>query len=98
MCKMGKKKLDGFLDTSVNTYIRDSHMSNYGQWGTEVEILSAANLMGQDIMVYSHWGNLGLHWQRIPSKDGFKENPTGCIYLDNHTRDHYQVVASVQLK
>ena len=33
-------------------------MRSYGKWGTEIEILATAHMVGRDVIVYNHTGYL----------------------------------------
>ena len=67
-------------------YLRESKMKCGKVFGTDVEIMAAAQVLGTDIYVYHIYGS-SLKWLRFPCKHSSGVQSGGAIYLDNRTGD-----------
>jgi len=88
-------KLEDYLDKTFTDYLNSSSMDRDGVWATDAEIISTANLLGCDINVYCKVGEK-LKWQRFPSQFTLSHPTDACLYIDNSSGDHYNVILSVQ--
>ena len=78
------------------TYLNDSKMNELGVWATEVEILSTAAALQTDIMIYCNHGT-SLKWLNYSGRTiGDAPTTLKCIYLQNVTGNHFDLVESVQ--
>ena len=67
-------------------YLRESKMKCAKDFGTDVEIMAAAQVLGTDIYVYHTYGS-SLKWLRYQCKHSSGVQSGGAIYLDNRTGD-----------
>ncbi|XP_062580740.1 uncharacterized protein LOC134242656 [Saccostrea cucullata] len=80
---------------SMQNYIRISGMENDTTWGTELEILAAADLLKTDIFTY-----LNGSWVKYSSTQICSSNEVNkeAIYLKNNSNiNHYECVTSVNV-
>ena len=92
------KKLERYMNENVDMYLRRSNMVSNGVWATDVEIMSAANLLKTDIYVYASHGrtrNRKLSWFKYPYGFSLKKGTKTAIYMQNLNQDHFEVVLSV---
>ena len=82
--------LDFALDGETGTeYINRTNMRTSGTWGTHVEIFAFSQICKHDIIVYSRFG----HYNRYKSSDDI--TTLQCIYLDNRSGCHFDVIKGV---
>ena len=73
--------------TSVEHYIKSSRMMYANTWGTELEILSAADLFHTDIYTFN-----SNRWNMYKS---FSRTSDNAIYLNHVNGNHYELVTCV---
>ncbi|MCG8621127.1 MAG: hypothetical protein MJE68_03860 [Proteobacteria bacterium] len=66
-------------------YFSQTNMTSLGVYGSDVEIMAAAQILGCDIYVYHMYGD-SLKWLRFPCKHS-SGLESSAIYLDNRTGD-----------
>ena len=81
------------ISKTVQEYLMDSRMCADKVWGTDVEIITAAELFATDIFVYSKFGRQ-YKWSKVPFKGTVhpEKDTQGAIYIQNVTGVHYDVV------
>ena len=72
-----------YTGTDAQTYLEDTKMKSLKVYGTDVEIMAAAQILGCDIYVYHTYGN-SLKWLLFPCKHSSCVQ-SSAIYLDNRT-------------
>ena len=73
---------------SGKEYVTISNMQNYGMWGTEVKIITIAQISGFDVIVYSTQGD--WDWYKSLTVDN---KPTEwCFYISNKSGYHFDPV------
>ena len=82
--------------TSVQSYIDDNEMSEFGIWGTETELLTLAHMLQTDIYSYStddhKWHKYGIaDVDRNESEDVTRIS----VYM-HHPHNHFEVVQSIE--
>ena len=87
-------KVQGFLEEHPNVYIERSGIENGSIWATEKEIMTTANLLECDIIVYTLRGDT-KKWLTYPGSFSLLKTSDKCMYLDNENEDHYNVVTAV---
>ena len=88
-CYIGKKK------ASMAQYLEHSCMDKAKVWATEVEIYSAATLLGIPIYIFGPY-NRKHHWLKYDSEEPYDEklNDHAGLYLRNF-RSHFEPVTSM---
>ena len=71
-------------------YIELSNMCNYITWGTEVEIITIAQLSGFDVIVYMEQGD----WAHYKSLTVDNEAIENSFYLSNKSGYHFDPVSN----
>jgi len=94
-CAAIGSKLEGYLNKNVMDYLNSSSVDRDGVWAMDAAIISTANLLGCDINAYCKMGEK-LNWQRFPSQFTLNQSTDACLYLDNSSGDHYDVILNVQ--
>ncbi|XP_071152909.1 uncharacterized protein [Mytilus edulis] len=85
-------KFNSFLDSeTVNEYMKRTYMIEDNVWGTELEIIAAADLLKTDIFTYLEGKWIKYSSKQICSKNNVNDQ---AIYLNN-VGNHYEVVLSV---
>ena len=82
-------------NVTIRRRILGDSMDRDGVWATDAEIISTANLLGCDINVYCKMDDK-LNWQRFPTQFTLSQSADACLYLDNSSGDHYDVILSDQ--
>ena len=82
-------------DEKVDEYLRESRMRDEGVWGTDVEIFTAATLLGTPIAVYAAYGDQFL-WQVFKPLEAIDARMAHnyMLYLIN-TNNHFEPVIDV---
>ena len=62
-----QEKVKGYLDNHPQVYISQSGIGNEGIWATDKEIMTTANLLDCDILVYTSRGNATMKWLTYPA-------------------------------
>ena len=88
-----KDILRNYLAKDVVYYINNSNMENNGTWATDAEIMSSANLVGMDIIMYVKSGKC-FNWLIYPASFTLKKRSEYAIYLTN-IDNHFDVILSV---
>ncbi|CAC5398438.1 unnamed protein product [Mytilus coruscus] len=85
-------QFNSFLDSeTVNEYMKRTNMIEENVWGTELEIIAAADLLKTDIFTYLEGKWIKYSSKQICSKNNVNDQ---AIYLNN-VGNHYEVVLSV---
>ncbi|CAG2199123.1 unnamed protein product [Mytilus edulis] len=85
-------QFNSFLDSeTVNEYMKRTNMIEDNVWGTELEIIAAADLLKTDIFTYLEGKWIKYSSKQICSKNNVNDQ---AIYLNN-VGNHYEVVLSV---
>ncbi|XP_063435688.1 uncharacterized protein LOC134716608 [Mytilus trossulus] len=85
-------QFNSFLDSeTVNEYMKRTNMIEDNVWGTELEIIAAADLLKTDIFTYLEGKWIKYSSKQICSKNNVNDQ---AIYLNN-VGNHYEVVISV---
>ncbi len=83
----------GYKQVVPSEYLQFSNMRADGEWGTDTEILAAAQLFGVDIYMYHYFTNSPQKvWGNHPATT-FSKATAEAIYIDNPGL-HYEVVLS----
>ena len=72
-----------YMNIDPHKYLKDSKMKSLKIYGTDVEIMAAAQIIGCDIYVYHTYGK-SLKWLRFPCRHSSSVG-SSAIYLDNQT-------------
>ena len=88
--------LQPHIDGNVRDYLARTRMATNTVWVTDIEILTAASLLGTDIFVYTKLASF-YKWQRFPESVLVKnlQQHKGALYLKNTAGIHYDVVLNV---
>ncbi|XP_038064734.1 uncharacterized protein LOC119735105 [Patiria miniata] len=85
--------------TSLPVYLARSNMSQDGSWATDVEIFTAAHLLGTDIYIYSAGNNntANPRWHKFTGKmlDRNAQVSDRSFYIHHKNGNHYEAVLSV---
>ncbi|CAC5426693.1 unnamed protein product [Mytilus coruscus] len=85
-------QFNSFLDSeTVKEYVKRTNMTEDNVWGTELEIIAAADLLKTDIFTYLEGKWIKYSSKQICSKNNVNDQ---AIYLNN-VGNHYEVVLSV---
>ena len=60
-------------------YLQQSRMERQFIYGTDMELMAAADMLAMEIYVFHRWGSQGLKWLLYSNTDRFGPG----IYLDN---------------
>lgn len=88
-----KVQMERHLGQDLSAYVATQGICNDGVWATDIEILSAASLLGVDILVYALYGNT-LKWMAFPASLEVLNWSERAIFLDNSQGNHFDVVIS----
>ena len=85
-----------FFNTKVHEYLENSHMAEFGEWGTDLEVFLLSCMLDVNIVVRQNFGP-GRAWQCIgPSVHGLNVVHNYALYLYNtRALDHYDCVIPV---
>lgn len=86
-------RIEEYMGTTVENYLRCSNMEKEGVWATDNEILASASLLNVDIVVYANYGSQ-LKWLRYPSSLCLDSHSNEAIFLSNESGVHFNVVLS----
>ena len=84
----------GYLDEHPDIYISHSGISNDCIWATDKEIMTTANLLECDIVVYTLRGNT-KQWLTYPASFSILKTIDRKVYLENVGETHYDVVTHI---
>ena len=90
-----QEKVKGYLNNHPQTYISQSGIEKDGIWATDSEIMTTANMLDCDIMVYTQRGHATKKWLPYPASFSLLKTSDKNIYLDNVGGNHYDVVTAV---
>jgi len=79
----------------ILTGVENNHLVVRDRVVQHMQSAATANLLGCDINVYCKVGEK-LKWQRFPSQFTLSHPTDACLYIDNSSGDHYNVILSVQ--
>lgn len=93
--------LRNYINKEVKTYLATTGMERTGTWATDAEVISTANLFGHDIVIYcanglDNNGITAMSWLRYPASFSLQFTTDRALYLDNSTRNHFDVVLSTK--
>ena len=90
-----QEKLTGYLDKHPDIYIAQSSIEHRGIWATDKEIMTTANLLDCDVIIYTRRGGDTRKWLPYPASFSLLKTSENDIYLDNVADTHYDVVKAV---
>ena len=85
-------RYSNYTGMDAATYIKSKAMDEDAKYGTEVEILAFASLVGLDVYVYVFSQH---NWLRYPVK-ALGSPPTAYGLYIKHSYEHYEVVVDIQ--